>query len=50
MVLGCILAYVTIASQNDEARPGAQEGSFRWLIFLLAAFVGLAHFGLKREG
>ncbi len=32
------------ANRIDEAQVDAREGLFRWLIFLLAGGVGLAHF------
>lgn len=34
----------TLRNQIDEAHADAREGLLRWLIFLLAGGVGLAHF------
>lgn len=40
----CPRSQPTLKKRIDEAQAEAREGLFRWLIFLLAGGVGLAHF------
>ena len=40
----CPRSQPTFKKRIDEAQIEAREGLFRWLIFLLAGGVGLAHF------